>query len=70
MLTATDQKPQKIIKKVILSTTMSPECHRDADLCLFIFAVLLPNLSNVSSCSSGKILKQFFQCSSFQLSAI
>jgi len=68
VLTATDQKPQKIIKKVILSTTMSPECHRDADLCLFIFAVLLPNLSNVNS--SGKILKQFFQCSSFQLSAI
>jgi len=29
VLTATDQKPQKIIKKVILPTITSPECQRD-----------------------------------------
>ena len=31
VLKATDQKPQKIIKKVILPTIKSPECQRDAE---------------------------------------
>jgi len=32
VLTATDQKPQKIIKKyVILPTVTSPECQHDAE---------------------------------------
>jgi len=31
VLTATDQKPQKIIKKVILPTITLPECQRDAE---------------------------------------
>ena len=31
VLTATDQKPQKIIKKVILPTITLPECQRDSE---------------------------------------
>ena len=31
VLTTTDQKPQKIIKKVILPTITLPECQRDAE---------------------------------------
>jgi len=31
VLTATDQKPQKIIKEVILPTITLPECQRDAE---------------------------------------
>ena len=31
MLTATDQKLQKSLKRVILPTIISPECQRDAE---------------------------------------
>jgi len=31
VVTATDQKTEKIIKKVILPTITSPECQRDAE---------------------------------------